>query len=58
MKNKTLFTLALLIISVSVLAQDIKLPDLKGYKKTTDYPVYLPGNLWDYKWSSGYIPCL
>jgi hypothetical protein len=48
MENKTLFTLALLIISGSVLAQDIKLPDLKGYKKTTDYPVYLPGNLWDY----------
>jgi hypothetical protein len=48
MKNKTLFTLALIIISVSVLAQDIKLPDLKGYKKITEYPVYLPGNLWDY----------
>jgi hypothetical protein len=48
MKNKTLFTLALIIISVSLIAQDIKLPDLKGYKKITDYPVYLPGNLWDY----------
>jgi uncharacterized protein (DUF1330 family) len=31
-----------------VFAQEIKLPDLKGYKKTSEYPVYLRDNLWDY----------
>ncbi len=48
MKNRTLFALFLIIISGYLQAQDIKLPDLKGFKKTTEYPVYLPGNLWDY----------
>ena len=36
------------MLSGSGLAQDIKLPELKGYKKTTSYPVYLPENLWDF----------
>jgi hypothetical protein len=48
MKNKFFITTILIIISGSIFSQDIKLPDLKGFKKTTDYPVYLPGNLWDY----------
>jgi hypothetical protein len=48
MKNKFLVVFFLIILSCSVFAQDIKLPDLKGYKKTTNYPVYLPQNLWDY----------
>ena len=48
MKNKYFITLILIMLSGSSFAQDIKLPDLKGFKKTTDYPVYLPGNLWDY----------
>ena len=36
------------MLSGSGLAQDIKLPELKGYKKTTSYPVFLPENLWDF----------
>ena len=48
MKNITVYFIILIFISGSAFAQDIKLPDLKGYKKTTNYPVYLPGNLWDY----------
>ena len=48
MKNKILFAFFLILLSGIVFAQDIKLPDLKGYKKTTEYPVYLRDNLWDY----------
>lgn len=48
MKYRFLTTFLLLIFSVSVFAQDVKLPDLKGFKKTTNYPVYLPDNLWDF----------
>ncbi len=48
MRHILLLSLFLTVLSLSVLSQDIKLPDLKGYKKTTDYPVYLPDNLWDY----------
>lgn len=48
MKYRFLTTFLLLIFSVSVFAQDLKLPDLKGFKKTTNYPVYRPDNLWDF----------
>ena len=48
MRNKTLFIFFLALISCSVFAQDINLPDLKGFKKTTNYPVYSPENLWDF----------
>jgi len=48
MKYKFLITLFLVLLSGSIFAQDIKLPALKGYKKTTDYPVYHSENLWDY----------
>jgi hypothetical protein len=48
MKNKIHLVCFLIFLSGSVFAQDIKLPDLKGYKKTTNYPVFLPENLWDY----------
>lgn len=48
MKNKSLFAFLLVILSGSVFAQDIKMPELKGYKKTANYPVYLPEKLWDY----------
>ncbi len=29
-------------------AQEIAMPDLQGYKKATNYPVYTPDNLWDF----------
>ena len=48
MKNKFLIAFILVMLSGSGFAQDIKLPELKGYKKTTSYPVYLPENLWDF----------
>jgi hypothetical protein len=48
MKNKSLIAFLLIILSGCLSAQDIKLPDLKGFKKTMNYPVYLPENLWDY----------
>ena len=44
------FLIALILTGLSGFAfsQDIKPPDLKGFKKTTSYPVYLPDNLWDF----------
>lgn len=48
MKNKLYIAFILILLSGSGLAQDIKLPELKGYKKTTSYPVFLPDNLWDF----------
>jgi len=48
MKNKSLLAFLLIILSGYVFAQDIKMPELKGYKKTANYPVYLPEKLWDY----------
>ena len=48
MKNKFLFTFLIIILSGSLFAQDINMPDLKGYKKVTNYPVFLPENLWDF----------
>ena len=48
MKKRFLTALLLIIFSGSIFAQDIVLPDLKGFKKTTNYPVYLPENLWDF----------
>jgi hypothetical protein len=48
MKNKFLFTFLLIILSGSVFSQEINMPDLKGYKKITNYPVFLPDKLWDF----------
>lgn len=48
MKIKFLSGLVFLILTGSVFAQDITLPELKGYKKTTNYPVFKPENLWDF----------
>jgi hypothetical protein len=48
MKKYYFITFFLIIISGSVFAQEIKLPELKGFKKSTTYPVYTPENLWDY----------
>jgi hypothetical protein len=48
MRNRIMLLLAIGFISSACLAQDIVLPQLKGYKINTDYPVYLPDNLWDF----------
>jgi len=48
MKNKVFFAIILTFLSWSVFSQDINIPDLKGFKKITNYPVYVPENLWDF----------
>ena len=48
MKNIILVSFLLAILTGSALAQEIKLPDLKGFKRTTTPTVYTPANLWDY----------
>jgi hypothetical protein len=48
MRNKIILLLAIGFISIASLAQDIVFPQLNGYKIKTDYPVYLPDNLWDF----------
>ncbi|MCX6335151.1 MAG: hypothetical protein NT092_12775 [Bacteroidia bacterium] len=48
MKKTFLTGFLLLLLSVFALAQDFVLPDLIGFRKITDYPVYVPGNLWDF----------
>jgi hypothetical protein len=47
---KRLITLLLLFAGISSLlfCQDFALPDLQGYKKVSDYPVYTRDNLWDF----------
>jgi hypothetical protein len=37
-----------MILSGSLFAQDINMPELKGFKKVTNYPVFLPDKLWDF----------
>jgi Family of unknown function (DUF6599) len=48
MKNILLSASLLMALSLSALAQEITMPDLKGYKKDISAPVYLPENLGDY----------
>jgi hypothetical protein len=48
MIKNILFGFFLVVISGSIAAQEIALPELEGYKKSTDYPVYRPENLWDF----------
>lgn len=43
-----MFVVAFGIIPGASIAQDIAFPQLNGYKIRTDYPVYLPENLWDF----------
>jgi len=40
--------LAACLVSFSSVAQDISFPALKGYKISTEYPVYVRENLWDF----------
>jgi len=48
MLNRILILLAVGSISAATLAQDIVFPPLNGFKIKSDYPVYLPDNLWDF----------
>jgi len=48
MRNGIMLLLAAGFISTASFAQDIVFPHLNSYKIKTDYPVYLPDNLWDF----------
>jgi hypothetical protein len=48
MFNRIIILLAIGLMSTASLAQDIVFPQLNGYKIKSDYPVYLPDNLWDF----------
>jgi hypothetical protein len=48
MRNKLFTGFLLLIIFSSGSAQDLALPELEGYKKSTDFPVFGPETLWDF----------
>jgi hypothetical protein len=47
MRNRILVGFLIILFSGAALAQEI-LPELEGYKKTTNYPVFGPENLWDF----------
>lgn len=36
------------MMSGSLFAQEINMPELKGFKKISNYPVFLPDKLWDF----------
>ena len=48
MKNRILFFLVISSISITSIAQEIVFPALPGYKLQTNYPVFIPDNLWDF----------
>jgi hypothetical protein len=48
MRNKFLIGFFLIILFGSATAQEFVLPELEGFKKTTNYPVFGPENLWDF----------
>jgi hypothetical protein len=37
-----------MLVSVPALTQEFNLPSLEGFKKVTNYPVFVPDNLWDF----------
>lgn len=48
MKNKLVTFILFGIITTVASGQELTFPDLKGFKKLTEYPVYHPDNLWDF----------
>lgn len=48
MRNKFLIGFFLIVLFGSATAQEFALPGLEGFKKTTNYPVFGPENLWDF----------
>jgi hypothetical protein len=48
MKNRIIIGILSLLFFGSVFAQDVTLPELKGFKKIMNYPVFGPDNLWDF----------
>jgi hypothetical protein len=48
MKYRSIFILLILVSSFKLFSQELVLPELQGFKKTTNYPVYTSDNLWDF----------
>jgi hypothetical protein len=48
MKKTILAGFLLVILSCSAIAQDIIFPELEGFRKSTKYPVFVPGDLWNF----------
>jgi len=48
MIRRNLILLVLLTLAVSQLAGQQVFPELKGYRSSSDYPVYTPDDLWNY----------
>lgn len=48
MKIKILFFLFTCLFSAAVPAQDLVFPAMRGFKIKTNYPVFVPDNLWDF----------
>jgi hypothetical protein len=48
MRNKLFFGFFLIFIFGATSAQEFAFPELAGYKKTANYPVYTPQTLWDF----------
>ena len=46
--KRFLSAILLCLFSFYLFAQEIKLPELKGFRMETNYPVFGPGNLWDF----------
>jgi hypothetical protein len=48
MRNRCLVGSLFIVFFGSAAAQELILPELSGYKKTTNYPVFKPDNLYDF----------
>ncbi len=48
MRNKLALLILTGLFSVASAAQEYTFPELKGFKRVMDYPVYVPENLWDF----------
>lgn len=48
MKNRILTIFIIGFLSAATFAQDLTLPVLSGFKRLTNYPVFVPENLWDF----------
>lgn len=48
MKRNLLAVSFLMMICGSLFSQELSLPELNGYKKVMNYPVFTPENLWDF----------
>jgi hypothetical protein len=48
MMRKYIVSVLLFSVGIALAAQDFSFPEIKGFKKQTNYPVYTPANLWDF----------